>query len=119
MSKPPIHRFRVPAKSESVRGDGVEHFADRCRPVSNGADDPLSHIIGVDVMQHFQTQVRQGDFFTSCDSREDFGLCISLGVDWHPTFANDVTGSEACRRKAISSGLLQQPAFNLLRVERW
>ena len=50
----------------------------------DGTDDPLRDIISMDVMQHLQPKVRQSEFFTSRNLRENFGIRIRLRINRYP-----------------------------------
>jgi hypothetical protein len=66
----------------------------------------LSTVVGVDVMNHFQSEIRHCQFIASGNLGKNLWIPIGLRIDGHPAFADDVTGPKTRRWKSFSPGLL-------------
>lgn len=54
-----IHGLGIAAQRQGARRDGVKAFADGEGAIVESVDDDLRHVIGIDVMDGFEPEIRQ------------------------------------------------------------
>ena len=101
MAEPETHSFAESAKSERGRRDGVEALSDGSASARHGAEEGLSNVVRVDVVDGFHAEIGEGECLALREGGEYFGIKVALRVDGVPTDADEVAGVNDCCGKMI------------------
>src|ERR1700736_2533238 len=90
----------------------MKAFSDGHAPVARRLRECQGDVVGVHMMHGFEPEVRQGDFFTSCQELEHHWVKMAGWIQRFPSGSDDMPRMQDRCRKSRQTSLPQEIFFN-------